>query len=157
LSYYDPTTGTFLTRDPLSALTRSAYGYAYGNPLNASDPSDLYCISGVAGHDGDGNEICNGAGEIADNVGPDNGSEIATEAFFLANPDAARLRWQWNHPEEHADYLATAAEYAGYAEFGATGLTFFTGGASAPVTGPVAGIAAGLGAGASLCEMIQGY
>ncbi len=39
--YYDPATAHFLTRDPLEALTRSAYGYAGSSPLNASDPSGL--------------------------------------------------------------------------------------------------------------------
>ncbi len=36
--FYDPTTGTFLSRDPLQAVTRSPYGYVYGNPLNDLDP-----------------------------------------------------------------------------------------------------------------------
>ena len=31
----------FLTRDPLEAETRSAYGYVDGDPLDASDPSGL--------------------------------------------------------------------------------------------------------------------
>jgi RHS repeat-associated protein len=39
--FYDPSTGQFLTRDPLNALTRSAYGYVGGNPLNRADPSGL--------------------------------------------------------------------------------------------------------------------
>ncbi len=39
--FYDPTTGTFLTRDPIEAVTRSPYGYTGGNPLNATDPSGL--------------------------------------------------------------------------------------------------------------------
>ena len=39
--YYDPTTAQFLTRDPLEAETRSAYGYVDGDPLDASDPSGL--------------------------------------------------------------------------------------------------------------------
>ena len=39
--YYDPTTGQFLTRDPLVALTGSAYGYVDGNPLNDVDPTGL--------------------------------------------------------------------------------------------------------------------
>jgi RHS repeat-associated protein len=39
--YYDPGTGQFLTRDPLVMLTRSAYSYVAGNPLNLSDPSGL--------------------------------------------------------------------------------------------------------------------
>jgi RHS repeat-associated protein len=40
--YHDPTTAQFLTRDPLIALTGSAYGYVEGDPLNASDPLGLY-------------------------------------------------------------------------------------------------------------------
>ena len=50
--YYSPATAQFLTRDPLDALTRSAYGYVDGNPLNRADPSGLdwgclgnYCLS----------------------------------------------------------------------------------------------------------------
>jgi hypothetical protein len=44
MSFYDPTTGQFLTRDPLDALTRSAYGYVYDNPLNDTDPTGLWCV-----------------------------------------------------------------------------------------------------------------
>ncbi len=46
--YYNPTTGQFLTRDPIEAITRSAYGFVYGNPLNAADPSGLYPGEGFA-------------------------------------------------------------------------------------------------------------
>ncbi len=66
--FYDPATGQFLTRDPINALTRSAYGYVYGNPLNKTDPTGLYCLSGVKGHDSNGDEICNGAGEVTHNA-----------------------------------------------------------------------------------------
>jgi RHS repeat-associated protein len=41
--YYDPATGQFVSRDPLVALTGSAYGYVGGNPLNATDPLGLWC------------------------------------------------------------------------------------------------------------------
>ncbi len=41
LSFYDPATATFLTRDPLNAATRSPYGYVDGDPLNATDPAGL--------------------------------------------------------------------------------------------------------------------
>ena len=41
--YYDPTTGQFISRDPLVALTESAYGYVDGNPLNGTDPTGLWC------------------------------------------------------------------------------------------------------------------
>jgi RHS repeat-associated protein len=39
--FYDPTTGQFMTRDPLAPLTRSPYGYANENPLRYVDPSGL--------------------------------------------------------------------------------------------------------------------
>ena len=39
--YYDPTTAQFLTRDPLDASTRSAYGYVGNDPLDGSDPSGM--------------------------------------------------------------------------------------------------------------------
>lgn len=37
--YYDPATGQFLTRDPLSPITGTPYAYVDGNPLNMIDPS----------------------------------------------------------------------------------------------------------------------
>jgi RHS repeat-associated protein len=39
--YYDPSTGQFLTRDPIEALTGDPYGYAYNSPLNFTDPAGL--------------------------------------------------------------------------------------------------------------------
>jgi hypothetical protein len=45
--FYDPTTGQFLSRDPANAMTRSAYGYTGGNPLNMTDPSGLFGIPGT--------------------------------------------------------------------------------------------------------------
>jgi len=42
--YYDPATGQFVSRDPIEALTRSAYAYVYGSPVNATDPLGLGCI-----------------------------------------------------------------------------------------------------------------
>jgi RHS repeat-associated protein len=39
--YYDPDTAQFLTRDPLAASTREAYGYVAGDPLDGVDPSGL--------------------------------------------------------------------------------------------------------------------
>lgn len=45
--YYDTSSGQFLTRDPLVASTRSAYGYTAGNPLNLSDPSGLFWGEGT--------------------------------------------------------------------------------------------------------------
>jgi RHS repeat-associated protein len=39
--YYDPTTGQFLTRDPIADLTRQPYAYAANNPVNYIDPLGL--------------------------------------------------------------------------------------------------------------------
>jgi len=54
--YYDPTTGQFLTRDPLEAQTGQPYQYAANNPINNTDPSGLLCI---LGHNTDGS--CRGS------------------------------------------------------------------------------------------------
>jgi len=50
--YYDPTTGQFLTRDPLVAETHEPYAYASNDPVNMTDPTGLApwddkCIRGV--------------------------------------------------------------------------------------------------------------
>ncbi len=45
--FYDPTTGQFLSRDPIEPLTRSAYAYVGGNPLNLVDPRGLAPWDGV--------------------------------------------------------------------------------------------------------------
>jgi RHS repeat-associated protein len=44
--HYDPQTGQFLTRDPLMAVTMSAYGYTGNTPLNGTDPSG-HCATGA--------------------------------------------------------------------------------------------------------------
>lgn len=46
--YYDPSTANFLTRDPATALSQAAYGYAHDSPLNYADPSGLgFSLPGV--------------------------------------------------------------------------------------------------------------
>lgn len=45
--YLDPATGQFLTRDPLTAATRTPYSYAGGNPLAATDPSGLSWVGNI--------------------------------------------------------------------------------------------------------------
>ncbi|MDP9372357.1 MAG: RHS repeat-associated core domain-containing protein [Chloroflexota bacterium] len=37
--YYDPSTGQFITRDPLQDVTRQPYSYATNSPVNSTDPS----------------------------------------------------------------------------------------------------------------------
>lgn len=65
--YYDPATAQFLTRDPLTAVTRSVYGYVGGDPLNGSDPSGLMCRTNPfsGGFWTDGNCLSDGAAVIA--------------------------------------------------------------------------------------------
>jgi RHS repeat-associated protein len=41
--YFEPTTGQFISRDPIEQLTRQAYSYVNNNPLNGTDPSGLSC------------------------------------------------------------------------------------------------------------------
>lgn len=60
--YYDPATGQFVSRDPLAALTGSAYGYTDGNPLNGTDPLGL-CVFG----------------HVHGNSGPCRGTNVATD------------------------------------------------------------------------------
>jgi RHS repeat-associated protein len=39
--YFEPSSGQFLSRDPMEPFTRSAYAYASSNPLNFTDPLGL--------------------------------------------------------------------------------------------------------------------
>lgn len=85
--FYDPTTGQFLTRDPIEPLTRSAYGYVYGNPLNATDPSGLIGIPGTdwwvdigdpnCNSNADGESLKDSPGAVRDYV-YDNPGTVAT-------------------------------------------------------------------------------
>ncbi len=53
LRRYDTTTcdpsseARFLNRDPLESVTREAYAYVGGNPLNATDPTGMFTIPGT--------------------------------------------------------------------------------------------------------------
>jgi len=46
--YYDPTTGQFLSRDPIEDTTLQPYAYAGNDPTNASDPSGLWPWSTIS-------------------------------------------------------------------------------------------------------------
>jgi RHS repeat-associated protein len=45
--WYDPSTGQFLSRDPIAPRSRSPYAYAGNDPLNFKDPSGLYKYGSV--------------------------------------------------------------------------------------------------------------
>ena len=73
--YYDPASAQFLSRDPMVAFTRSSYGYAGGNPLNATDPSGECGLWG--------NDTCWGAiGGFAGNV-VHVAIDVVTDPFYL--------------------------------------------------------------------------
>jgi hypothetical protein len=46
--YYDPSTGQFITVDPLVDQTGQPYAYTAGDPVNASDPNGMPAISYAA-------------------------------------------------------------------------------------------------------------
>jgi uncharacterized protein RhaS with RHS repeats len=46
--YYDPSTGVFISRDPLTATTAQPYSYVSDNPLNGTDPLGLFHIPGTS-------------------------------------------------------------------------------------------------------------
>ena len=53
--YYDPSTGQFVSVDPLVSMTGEAYGYTYDNPVNQYDPMGLDgSIVPPGGHGGRG-------------------------------------------------------------------------------------------------------
>ena len=54
--YYDPSTGQFLSRDPIAGVTRQPYSYTADNPLNARDPSGLDYSFTNGGHINDEGE-----------------------------------------------------------------------------------------------------
>ena len=45
--YYDPTTGQFLTVDPLVSQTGQPFSYTNDDPVNGSDPSGLICADAL--------------------------------------------------------------------------------------------------------------
>ena len=69
--YYDPTTGQFLSVDPLVALTGQSYAYTGDNPVNGRDRSGESGISAgtICGEDGPKSAACKGAIQISAQVG----------------------------------------------------------------------------------------
>jgi RHS repeat-associated protein len=75
--YYDPTTGQFLTIDPLVDSTRMPYAYAAGNPLNATDPSGMCGVFG--------NGPCWGGGTFTNILTSRAGSDALNALSFANN------------------------------------------------------------------------
>ena len=48
--YYDPTTGQFLTVDPMVSITGQPFAFAGDDPVNQADPSGLICTKPGPNH-----------------------------------------------------------------------------------------------------------
>lgn len=60
--FYDPATGQFLSRDPLTAITREPYDYAADNPVNLIDQAGQE--AGAAAVNGTADSVCGSTWEV---------------------------------------------------------------------------------------------
>lgn len=73
--YYDPTTGQFMSSDPLEAITQQPYSYANDDPINGTDPTGLGC--GTPDPGGCVNDVTGWAGGQVNNLaGTDVGGDV---------------------------------------------------------------------------------
>ncbi|NJD66764.1 MAG: RHS repeat-associated core domain-containing protein [Chloroflexi bacterium] len=115
--YYDPATGTFLSRDPLAALPSwlgSPFGYAYADPIGLSDPTGLDSPwDGVRKRANPCNwgsltgGACGKAGEVVDDIrgvgGPVAGPVVRPLVIvgeYLRVVGTGVSDWMRDHPEE---------------------------------------------------------
>jgi RHS repeat-associated protein len=64
--HYHPSTGQFLTRDPIVELTQEPYGYASANPANMTDPLGLFSIGDA--WDATGGRAVSAVADVAETV-----------------------------------------------------------------------------------------
>ncbi|MEV6248742.1 ricin-type beta-trefoil lectin domain protein [Streptomyces sp. NPDC051742] len=94
---YQPTTGRFISPDPLLSPTDpqqwNGYAYANNDPVNNTDPDGRMCLHGAPGGGADG--ICAGVEGDTDGVIGDYSDNCANESCREAsNRMADRARWQ---------------------------------------------------------------
>jgi RHS repeat-associated protein len=123
--YYDPATGSLLSRDPLGlsrSWTESPTGYAAGSPTNLSDPTGLYWGESKVNKVADGAKA---AGSAAVGAGQAAGGAVA---------GTAQTAWE--------DRKAIAGQCVAW---GVSGLVYgaVTGGVAGAATGAVGGCAMG--------------
>jgi RHS repeat-associated protein len=119
--YYDPTSGQFLTRDPIEAVTQQPYQYAHDDPLNAFDPSGLGCgWTSPWDCGGDAAHAVGSAGKTALHVGL-NAVAIVPYGVYYVNYQGAR------GVNRVGDYVGALGHYISR---GVSGVVFVPGEAS---------------------------
>jgi len=126
--FYDPTTGQFLSRDPLEAITRSAYGYAYDNPVNLTDPTGLCSCGGGSWWASATSFARNNYGTIAQVVA--GVGCLAVTAGTCAVFIAAGTGFKLLQDAEHYDGTELYAHAGGDAALGVFGIWFAATGAA---------------------------
>ena len=119
--YYDPSTGQFLSVDPLAAITGEPYAYAADDPVNKSDPSGL----SSCGHprslwDTVGSLVdCATKGDVEGAVSTVTTSGLRTASTVVADsPGGAALSWV---SKETGTSLGGCIGGSAYAGVGVTG------------------------------------
>jgi uncharacterized protein RhaS with RHS repeats len=113
--YYDPTTGQFMSVDPLVNETQQPYAYTGGDPVNETDPSGrVYSPGNADGGFGDETGWPPGTGSGSEEPVAENAQGQATEAWSPDGPDGNGYFYDpsestivWRRPERH---LSTRGE-----------------------------------------------
>lgn len=85
--YYDPTTGQFISVDPMVIATGQAYSYTGGNPVNLADPSGMLTFPSWLPGGGvvtDAQNAVAGSFKATANFIVENASSISTATAVLA-------------------------------------------------------------------------
>lgn len=108
--YYDPGSGQFTSRDPISNATRQVYQYAKDSPLNRTDPSGLWGIGfgyGITAFVGIGTwgigftasvqvaYTSDHSVSLIDTFGGGAGRGVAAGAFVGAGMSRVKFRVEW--------------------------------------------------------------
>ncbi len=117
--YYDPTTGQFLSVDPLVAQTSEPYSYVAGDPINATDPDGACGPGGALGSGPCLSEIEHTASAAA-NDAKDVGQGLVSAGETIYNGGAAAVEYVAGHPIILNSIALVGATVATVATDGAT-------------------------------------